>query len=47
MPQDGIENDANGFDKPGLEKGVGVVIFAEGKEYALGVGVMTMSSQEV
>lgn len=34
-------------DKPGLEKGAGVVIFAEGKEYAIGIGVMTMSSLDV
>lgn len=36
MPADGKEKDANGFDKPGLEKGEGVVIYAEGKEFALG-----------
>ena len=47
LPPDGVEKDANGFDKPGLEKGDGVVIYAEGKEYALAVGVMTMSSEEV
>jgi len=47
MPPDGAEQDANGFDKPGLEKGAGVVIFAEGKEYAIGVGTMTMSSADV
>jgi PUA domain protein len=47
MPPDGLEEDANGFDKPGLEKGDGVVIFAEGKEYALAVGVMMMSSADV
>jgi malignant T-cell-amplified sequence len=47
MPPDGAEQDAHGFDTPGLEKGDGVVIFAEGKEYAIGVGVMTMSSAEV
>lgn len=47
MPPDGAEQDANGFDKPGLEKGAGVVIFAEGKEYAIGVGAMTMSSADV
>ncbi|KAL7572034.1 hypothetical protein ACA910_001687 [Epithemia clementina (nom. ined.)] len=34
-------------DKPGLAKGDGVVIFAEGKEYAIGVGIMTMSSAEI
>lgn len=47
MPEDGLEQDENGFDKPGLEKGDGVVIFAEGKEYAIAVGTMTMSSAEV
>jgi len=47
MPPDGLEKDASGFDLPGLNKGDGVVIFAEGKEYALAVGVMTMSSAEV
>ena len=44
MPPDGIEQDANGFDKPGLSKGDAVVIYAEGKEHALAVGVMAMSS---
>jgi PUA domain protein len=47
LPEDGLEKDANGFDKPGLEKGAGVVIYAEGKEHALAVGVMMMSSAEV
>ena len=47
MPADGQGVDANGFDKPGLEKGAGVVIFAEGKEYAIAVGVMSMSSADV
>lgn len=47
MPPDGVEQDEQGFDKPGLAKGDGVVIYAEGKEYALAVGVMTMSSAEV
>jgi PUA domain protein len=47
MPPDGLEKDEHGFDKPGLEKGAGVVIYAEGKEYAIGVGVMLMSSVEV
>jgi malignant T-cell-amplified sequence len=47
MPLDGAEKDAQGFDKPGLEKGDGVIIYAEGKEYAIGVGVMTMSSAQV
>lgn len=47
MPADGEEKDANGFDKPGLSKGDGVVIFAEGKEHAIATGVMTMSSAEM
>jgi PUA domain protein len=47
MPPDGLEQDANGFDMPGLEKGDGVVIFVEGKEHALAIGVMTMSSADV
>ena len=47
MPEDGLEKDANGFDIPGLEKGDGVVIYAEGKEYAIGIGQMTMSSADV
>jgi PUA domain protein len=47
MPPDGEEKDVDGFDKPGLQKGDGVVVYAEGKEYALAVGVMTMSSSEM
>lgn len=47
MPEDGVEQDEQGFDLPGLEKGDGVVIYAEGKENALAVGTMTMSSAEV
>jgi len=47
MPPDGVETDAQGFDKPGLERERGVVIYAEGKVHALAVGVMKMSSQEV
>lgn len=42
MPPD---DDDNG--KPGLSKGDGVVIYAEGKEYAIAIGVMTMSSADV
>jgi len=41
MPEDEEE------DKPGLQKGDGVVIYAEGKVHALAVGVMTMSSAEM
>ncbi|KAG7372269.1 PUA domain containing protein [Nitzschia inconspicua] len=47
MPPDGEEKDEQGFDKPALEKGDAVVIRAEGKEHAIGVGVMAMSSIEV
>jgi PUA domain protein len=47
MPPDGEEQDADGFDKPGLSKGDGVVIYAEGKEYAMAVGTMTTSSAEM
>jgi PUA domain protein len=47
MPPDGIEKDERGFDKPGLAKGAGVVVYAEGKEHALAVAVMTMSSADV
>ena len=38
---------AQGFDKPGLSKGDGVVILAEGKEHAIAIGVMKMSSADV
>mmetsp|Transcript_22289 Transcript_22289/g.27322 ORF Transcript_22289/g.27322 Transcript_22289/m.27322 type:complete len:205 (+) Transcript_22289:108-722(+) len=34
-------------DKVGLEKGDGVVIFAEGKEHALAIGTMKMSSAAI
>ena len=47
MPPDGVKQDENGFDEPGLKKGGGVVIFAEGKEHALAIGVMTMSSADM
>ena len=47
MPPDGFEQDEHGFDKPGLSKGDGVVIYAEGKEHAIAVGVMAMSSAEM
>lgn len=47
MPVDGETKDEQGFDKPGLAKGDGVVIFAEGKEHAIAIGVMTMSSAEM
>ena len=44
MPPDGEFQDENGFDLPGLDKGDGVVIKAEGKEHAIAIGVMKMSS---
>jgi malignant T-cell-amplified sequence len=49
MPVDDMTTDAHGFDVPvpGLSKGAGVVIYAEGKEHAIGVGAMTMSSVDV
>jgi PUA domain protein len=47
MPADGVEQDANGFDIPGLSKGDGVAIYAQGKEHALAIGVMTMSSTDM
>jgi malignant T-cell-amplified sequence len=47
MPPDGIEQDSHGFDIPGLHKGDGVVIFAEGKKYPIAVGVMTMNSNDM
>lgn len=37
----------DGDDGPGLEKGYGVVVYAEGKEHAIAVGIMTMSSADV
>lgn len=40
MPPDGDDGSA-------LAKGDGVVIYAEGKELALAVGFMTMSSQDI
>jgi malignant T-cell-amplified sequence len=47
MPVDGTMQDAHGFDEPGLKKGAGVIIYAEGKEYAIAVGAMTMDSAEM
>mmetsp|Transcript_30981 Transcript_30981/g.41118 ORF Transcript_30981/g.41118 Transcript_30981/m.41118 type:complete len:198 (-) Transcript_30981:244-837(-) len=47
MPEDGKEQDVRGFDVPGLEVGDGVVIYAEGKELPLAVGVMKLSSAQV
>jgi len=44
-PGGGMPADEEG--KPGLEKGDGVVIFAEGKDLALAVGFMTMSSEDI
>lgn len=41
MPPD---NEGQG---PGLKKGDGVIIYAEGKEHALAVGFMTMSSIDI
>lgn len=47
MPPDGIEQDGHGFDIPGLNKGDGVVIYAEGKKYPIAVGVLTMNSNDM
>jgi len=47
MPPDGLTKDAQGFDEPGLAKGDGVVIYAEGKEHAIAIAVMSMSSAEM
>lgn len=47
MPPDGEEKDAQGFDMPSLSKGDGVVIRAEGKEHAIAIGVMKMSSADI
>jgi PUA domain protein len=47
MPPDGAAQDDQGFDLPGLEKGDGVVIYAEGKEHAIAMGVMMMSSSDM
>jgi PUA domain protein len=46
MPPD-IDDADGGDTKPGLQKDDGVVIYAEGKEFAIAVGVMSMSSLEV
>ena len=43
----GGEMPADDGETNGLEKGDGVVIYAEGKELPLAVGVMTMSSSDV
>lgn len=32
---------------PGLEKGEGVIIKAEGKQHAIAVGIMKMSSKDI
>jgi malignant T-cell-amplified sequence len=47
MPPDGETQDIQGFDVPGVAKGDGVVIYAEGKVHAIACGVMTMSSMEM
>lgn len=45
LPEDTIDDD--GSCKVGLEKGAGVVVFVQGKEHAIAVGTMTLSSAEV
>eukprot|EP00804_Cyclotella_cryptica_P027182 CCRYP_017161-RA/>CCRYP_017161-RA protein AED:0.25 eAED:0.25 QI:299/1/1/1/1/1/2/2629/140 len=47
LTNEGGEMPADSDEKPGLEKGDGVVIYAEGKEFPLAVGFMTMSSKDV
>jgi malignant T-cell-amplified sequence len=49
LPPDTTTLVKDDFDQitPGLAKGAGVVIYAEGKEYAMAVGIMTMSSAEM
>jgi len=49
MPEDGMgEGDGDdGFPKDGLEKGAGVVVYAEGKKLAIAVGVMKFSSSVI
>lgn len=34
-------------DSPGYDKGQVVAIYAEGKEHALAVGILTMSTEEI
>jgi len=34
-------------DEEGLKKGTGVIVYAEGKEFALAVGAMTMGSRDI
>ena len=46
MPPD-IDDDENFIHTPALLKGQAVVVYAEGKEYAIAVGVMKMSSLDV
>mmetsp|Transcript_10815 Transcript_10815/g.23929 ORF Transcript_10815/g.23929 Transcript_10815/m.23929 type:complete len:196 (+) Transcript_10815:121-708(+) len=43
----GGEMPPDGEDGPGLKKGSPIVIYAEGKEFPLAVGFMTMSSKEI
>lgn len=47
MPPDGLTQDVQGFDVPGLTKGEGVIVYAQGKEHAIAVAVMLMSSNEM
>jgi malignant T-cell-amplified sequence len=45
LPEDTTDED--GHVQLGLDKGAGVVIFAEGKQHALAIGVMSLSSAEM
>lgn len=47
LTNEGGEMPLDEGDEPALAKGDGVVIYAEGKEFALAVGFMTMSSKEI
>jgi len=45
LPEDTTDDDGN--VTMGLDKGAGVVIFAEGKEHAIAIGVMALSSADI
>ena len=45
LPEDTTDEDGN--IELGLKKGAGVVVYAQGKEHAIAVGVMALSSAEV
>ena len=47
LTNEGGEMPPDGEDGLGLAKGDGVVVYAEGKEFPLAVGFMTMSSKDI